>query len=240
MKTSTSTSPASPKNSANRIVSPSGLDFAAALVLIGGLSNPSKMPWYGWSISAHDCVTGGKLQAIEGSVCNGCYALKGFYNMGNVQSALARRKAGLGDSRFVEAFVLVLTTLYNKQKAEKKENRFRWHDSGDLQDREHLSKIVSICEQTPFLVFYLPTKEPAIVRDFIKSGGVIPDNLHIKVSVPMVGDTFKKQPHGLSFSAVGRDDDDKLFQCPALKEQGNKCLDCRACWSPGNINYPLH
>lgn len=198
------------------------------------------MPWYGWSISAHECKTGGKLQEIEGSVCHGCYALKGFYNMGNVQNALKRRQVGLEHPQFVDAFVLVLTTLYNKQKAAVKENRFRWHDSGDLQNMEHFKRIVEICERTPFLVFYLPTKEPAIVRDFIKNGGVIPDNLNVKVSVPMVGDTFKKQPHGLSFSAVGRDDDDKLFQCPALKHQGNKCLACRKCWEPGNINYPLH
>jgi hypothetical protein len=210
------------------------------MVLIGGLSNPSKMPWYGWSISAHECKTGGKLQEIEGTVCHGCYALKGFYNMGNVQAALNRRLDGLKQDDFVPDFIFVLNTLYDKQKSKVKENRFRWHDSGDLQDVKHLQKIVDICQGTPRLVHYLPTKEPAIVRDFIKKGGVIPKNLFVKVSVPKVGDTFKRQPHGLDFAAVGRNDDPELFQCPALAKQGNKCLDCRACWKLGNINYPLH
>ena len=51
-----------------------------ALKIIGGsLSKPSKMP--GWSIGlpAKECKTGGKLQAVPGSVCYDCYALKGCY-----------------------------------------------------------------------------------------------------------------------------------------------------------------
>jgi len=45
--------------------------------IVGGLSKPSKMP--GWSIGlpAKECKTGGKLQAVKGSVCFDCYALKG-------------------------------------------------------------------------------------------------------------------------------------------------------------------
>jgi len=45
---------------------------AEALKIIGGsLSKPSKMP--GWSIGlpAKECKTGGKLQAVKGSVCYG-------------------------------------------------------------------------------------------------------------------------------------------------------------------------
>ena len=49
-----------------------------ALKIIGGsLSKPSKMP--GWSIGlpAKECKTGAKLQAVPGSVCYDCYAMKG-------------------------------------------------------------------------------------------------------------------------------------------------------------------
>ena len=44
-----------------------------AWTLVGGLSKPSKMP--GWSIGlpAKECKTGGKLQAVKGSVCYDCY-----------------------------------------------------------------------------------------------------------------------------------------------------------------------
>ena len=50
-----------------------------ALDNVGGLSNPGKMPGFGWSISALRCDVGGKLVDVKGSVCEGCYALKNTY-----------------------------------------------------------------------------------------------------------------------------------------------------------------
>lgn len=218
----------------------SPLTLGEALVIIGGLSNPSKMPWYSWSISAHDCVTGSKLREIADSVCSKCYAMKGNYVFRNVKEAHARRKAGLANDRFVEAFVTALTLLYEKQKKVPKENRFRWHDAGDLQDLEHLTRINSICEQTPFLVHYLPTKETGIVREWLKQGNVIAPNLFIKLSFPTIGGRFKDNPFPrVSFSTAGVEGDADLFQCVAPK-QGNQCLDCRACWTTKRINYHVH
>jgi len=54
---------------------------------IGSLSSPSKMPCYSYSISARDCITGGKLVKLENSICHGCYALKGNYNFSNVKNS---------------------------------------------------------------------------------------------------------------------------------------------------------
>ena len=42
------------------------------------LSRTSKMPCESISLDARQCKTGSKLAKIPGSVCNGCYALKGF------------------------------------------------------------------------------------------------------------------------------------------------------------------
>lgn len=219
------------------------LSYGEALKLIGGLSAPSKMPWWSWSISANDCQTGGKLRQVKGSVCAKCYALKGNYVFRNVKDAHARRRAGLDDPRFVEAFVLVLNSLHQKTKAEKspgvRENRFRWHDAGDLQNVVHLKKIVQIAEETPQLEHYLPTKEKGFVKRFISRGGKIPKNLHIKISSPMVGEAVDPKIPGVSFTTVSYDGPE-VFQCPALHQQGNKCLSCAACWSGKNINYPVH
>ena len=66
---------------------------------VGGLSAPSKMPSYAWSISAKRCDMGSKLAKIEGSVCNKCYALKGRYMFGNTQRALERRYNRWADDR---------------------------------------------------------------------------------------------------------------------------------------------
>ena len=58
---------------------------------VGGLSRPSKMPSFAWSISARRCQTGSKLVNVKGSVCEGCYALKNRYLFNNIQSALEKR-----------------------------------------------------------------------------------------------------------------------------------------------------
>lgn len=216
----------------------SPLSFNEAWEIIGGLSNPSKMPWYGWSISAKACITGSKLRETPGSTCSKCYAHKGFYTMPKVKRALDRRLKALDHPQFVQAFALVLNTLYDKNGG--KEDRFRWHDSGDLQNVEHLRKIVQICNLTPRIRHYLPTREPWIVAGFKRNGGVIPSNLFLKISHPMIGGTFDKPPMGLSYTTVGNDSDNQVFQCPALRYQGNKCRSCDRCWTSSNINYPLH
>jgi len=51
------------------------------------LSNTSKMPCKSWGIPATKCITGKKLNKIAGSVCNGCYALKGAYSWPVVKNA---------------------------------------------------------------------------------------------------------------------------------------------------------
>jgi hypothetical protein len=220
------------------------LTYAQALALVGGLSGPSKMPWWSWSISANDCQTGGKLRQIEGSVCGKCYALKGNYNFGNVKTAHARRRAALDDPQFVDAFVTVLKNLHKHTRAERApgvvENRFRWHDAGDLQGPWHLQKIAEIAQRTPEIEHNLPTKEKGHVKRFIASGGVIPKNLHVRVSSPMVGSAVDPKIKGVGFNTVNYDGPE-VFQCPAMKHQGNKCLSCDKCWkSSTNINFPLH
>ena len=47
--------------------------------ITGGLSKPSKMPGPAHNLPAVACKTGAKLVKIPGSVCAGCYALKGRY-----------------------------------------------------------------------------------------------------------------------------------------------------------------
>jgi len=195
------------------------------------------MPWYSWSIDARLCKTGGKLHEVEGSVCEKCYALRNNYNFPVVKNAQARRLAGSIHEDFVPAFILVLKTLFGRSKGE---NRFRWFDAGDLQDVKMLEKIRTIALATPEIVHYLPTKEPGIIAKALKKGP-FPPNLIVRISNPMVGQTFKAPPMGLSYSTVGVSSaqDSSVFHCP-VSQQGNKCLTCRACWEHMNINYHIH
>ena len=63
--------------------------------IVGGLSKPSKMPGPAYNLPAYKCITGQKLAKVPGSVCHGCYALKGRYRFNNVKSAMERRLEAL-------------------------------------------------------------------------------------------------------------------------------------------------
>ena len=145
-----------------------------AWTIVGGLSKPSKMP--GWSIGlpAKECKTGGKLQAVPGSVCYDCYAMKGCYVFKVVQDAQYRRLAAIYTAQWVEA----MATLIQSKKADV----FRWHDSGDVQDLEHLNKIYEVCRLTPSKRHWMPTRE-AWIKDHLNRA---PSNLVIRFSAPMV------------------------------------------------------
>ena len=191
--------------------------------ITGGLSKPSKMPGPAYNLPAWKCITGVKLQAVPGSVCAGCYALKGRYRFNNVRMALARRLESLKHPRWVEAMVTLI----------KGEPWFRWHDSGDLQGPDHLKKIFEVCNQTPDTMHWMPTREAKLLT--LMDPAIIPTNLIIRMSSHMIDQgpvTFWPWTSTVSSSTK---------TCPAL-DQGNSCKDCRACWDRkvANVTYPKH
>ena len=201
--------------------------------LVGGLSNPSKMPCYSYSIPAKNCITGAKLRAVKGSVCSKCYAFRGNYGFPAVKNALEKRLNSLADSNWVAA----MSFLINCYSAG---GFFRWHDSGDLQSIEHFAKIVQVCEATPTTRHWLPTREYGIVSSYVSKGGVIPKNLTVRLSALALE---KPAPQslavrlGVQTSTVTKANS----TCPAPL-QGNKCATCRACWdkSVQNVAYKQH
>ena len=190
--------------------------------ITGGLSAPSKMPGPAYNLPAQGCITGAKLQAVEGSVCAGCYALKGRYNFRNVRLALARRMESLKDPRWVLAMTVLI----------KGEPHFRWHDSGDLQSAWHLKRIFEVCNATPETSHWLPTREAKFLPLSIDS---IPKNLLIRMSSHMIDQKPVKFWPWTSTVSTGD------FTCPASK-QGNECKSCRNCWDRNiaNVSYPKH
>lgn len=194
-----------------------------AWALVGGLSKPSKMPGWAIGLPAAECKTGKKLVDVENSVCSGCYANKGCYVFAVVQAAQYRRLAAIKNPYWVDA----MTTLINSKKA----GEFRWHDSGDVQDLEHLQKIFEVCRLTPSKRHWMPTRE-AWIKDHLSS---CPDNLVIRFSSPMVDQPpVDSWPNTSTVSTKSR-------TCPA-PDQDNACGSCRACWDPKiwNITYAKH
>jgi len=203
-----------------------------ALETINGFSKPSKMPCHSWSIPAKDCKTGSKLAKVEGSVCADCYAMSGFYRMGNVKSCLEKRLESLSNPKWEEAMTVAISGSEGS-------GFFRWFDSGDIQSLAHLKQIAQIAKNLPSIQFWLPTKEYGIVTQYLKENE-LPENLTIRLSGFMVdgpAPVALASRLGLVTSTVVS----KGFTCPA-SNQGNKCLSCRACWDKGvsNVAYKHH
>ena len=194
-----------------------------AWALVGGLSKPSKMPGWSIGIPAKECKTGSKLRLVKDSVCEECYALKGCYVFAVVQAAQYKRLEAISHPDWVQA----MTTLINS----KKPDVFRWHDSGDVQDLQHLEKIFEVCRATPAKRHWMPTRE-AWIKDHMAS---CPDNLVVRFSSPMVDQGPVKSWANTSTVST------KSRTCPA-PDQENECGSCRACWDPlvKNIEYGKH
>jgi hypothetical protein len=142
--------------------------------------------------------------------------------MPNVQRALRSRLAIMASPNWVSEMVELIGST-------EKSGFFRWFDSGDLQSIKTLKGIVRIAIALPEIQFWLPTKEYGIVSEYVELFGSFPPNLTVRLSAYMVdkdGPNSLAQGLGLTTSEVRT----KNETCPAPK-QGNKCLDCRACWN---------
>ena len=194
-----------------------------ALQIIGGLSNTKKMNCFSYGLPALECKTGSKLRKIPGSTCYNCYALKGCYVFPDVKKAQYRRLKSLKRSTWVRAMAAAINS--------KKSTLFRWHDSGDVQDEDHLMKIFAVCKLTPATRHWLPTRE-AWVKHFLP---ICPKNLIIRFSMPMI-DQRAAGSWANTSTVVTAD-----ATCPAPAQDG-KCNDCRKCWNKRikNVSYGKH
>ena len=192
--------------------------------IIISLSKPEKMPGYAYGLPAWECKTGGKLAKVPGSVCFGCYAMKGNYvRFPEIRKAQYRRLAAIKDPQWVTAMAHLINS--------KKPDVFRWHDSGDVQDLDHLQKIYEVCRLSPSKRHWLPTRE-AWIKDHLQDK---PNNLVIRFSAPMVDQRAPESwPNSSEVVSSGA-------SCPAAK-QDNECRDCRACWDASikTISYGKH
>ena len=197
-----------------------------AIKITEGFTRTSKMPGLSYSLPAWECKTGSKLRKVKGSVCASCYALKGNYTRyPAIKAAQYRRLEAIRSPLWVGAMALLINS--------KKSKEFRWHDSGDVQDEEHLLKIFAVAKLTPQVKHWMPTRE-AWVKHFLPEA---PDNLVIRFSGQMVDQpAIASWPHT---STVSTKPEDRT--CPA-PDQNNECRDCRKCWNPEikNICYGKH
>ena len=199
--------------------------------IVGGIGNPSKMPGKAYGLPAAVCKVGTALRKVPGSVCAGCYAFeRGRYAMAPVKAAQYRRLDSLNNlPLWIKAMVVILKD---------RQAWFRWHDSGDLQSWAHLLAIVEVAKQCPTTSFWLPTKEKALVIQYLRNIGAFPSNLLVRLSGAMVDGKAPDFPHT---STVHADTQGEGHVCPAPRQSG-ECGNCRACWneSVSNVSYHVH
>jgi hypothetical protein len=208
---------------------------AEANAVCGTLTQTSKMPCKSYSLPTEACQTGYKMAQIKGSICSSCYADKGFYSMyaKTIKPAQFARLDSLTNPHWVDGMVALIGN----------DAFFRWHDSGDLQGVEHLEKIARVAQLTPQTRHWLPTREFAMVKQYIAKHGALPDNLIVRLSA-MYPDQPVKVPlslQGVANVAVSNVHTGKPMgtACNAPNQNG-ACNDCRLCWTGETVSYALH
>ena len=201
----------------------------------------SKMPGSTFATDSFACRVGSKLAKLKGSVCESCYArriqkLRPTVNIGwKANYEKATRLLAHAPEKWIAACAFQI----NRIAMQTGEKYHRWFDSGDLDSVDMLRAICSVAEQTPAIKHWLPTREIGIVLEYARAGGIVPSNLIIRVSSPMIGD----KPLSLANTATVHREGQESYghKCPA-PTQGNNCGNCRACWNPSvkNISYTKH
>jgi hypothetical protein len=206
-----------------------------AVATCGTLTQTSKMPCKSYSLPTEACQTGFRMAQIEGSICHSCYADKGFYRAyaNTIKPAQFARLDAISGEFWVDGMVSLIGD----------DAFFRWHDSGDLQGLWHLEKIAQVARMTPQTRHWLPTREYAIVKQYIDKHGALPANLIVRLSAmypdrPVV---IPKSLQGVSnVTASNVHTTTPIGQRCVAPDQAGACGDCRACWTDTVISYELH
>ena len=206
---------------------------------VGGLAQPAKMPAYAYGISADQCAVGGMLARVPGSICGKCYAKKGHYRYRSVETTHRRRFKAMRGPGWARDMSELLRLVYAGVRTSKR--FFRWFDSGDIPDEGSACHIFAVAVENPWIRFWLPTRELALVRSAIDRAGSVPENLTIRVPAPMIDQQVRRK-NPLVSSSVHQNRKAFGYECRAYRRSEANCGPCRACWNRdvANVSYPLH
>jgi len=184
------------------------------------LSKASKMPCRSWSLQALDtCPASRDASGNLVPACSGCYAIGGNYRFPNVKAPRLHNRDDWKRDDWVDDMVRELDN----------DRYFRWFDSGDIYDVRLARKILEVCERTPWVKHWIPTR----MHKFQKFTLVLArlnrlPNVVLRLSSDSItGETIS----GDNTSTIATVDSvpDGAVVCEAYTRDG-KCADCRACW----------
>jgi hypothetical protein len=104
---------------------------------------------------------------------------------------------------------------------------FRLHSHGELHNTQHLSNLATIASANPLTIFALWTKRRGIVNAFHAAGNVLPSNMVLIYSNPIIDKPMTQPPKYFNkvFSVVSSADVAPI-NCGA-----RKCATCQLCYS---------
>lgn len=187
------------------------------------LSKASKMPCRSWSLQALDtCPASRDATGELVDACKGCYATTGNYRFPNVKAPRVHNREDWKRDTWVSDMVSELDN----------DRYFRWFDSGDIYDVRLARKILEVCEATPWVKHWIPTR----MHKFTKFTLVLQrlqslPNVVLRLSSDSImGETIEGPT--TSTIATLEDAPKGSFVCEAYT-RGGKCDKCRACWDKG-------
>ena len=187
------------------------------------LSKASKMPCRSWSLQALDtCPASRDATGELVDACKGCYATSGNYRFPNVKAPRVHNREDWKRDSWVSDMVAELDN----------DRYFRWFDSGDIYDVRLARKILEVCEATPWVKHWIPTR----MHKFTKFTLVLQrlqslPNVVLRLSSDSImGETIEGP--NTSTIATLEDAPKGSFVCEAYT-RGGKCDKCRACWDKG-------
>ena len=197
------------------------------------LSKASKMPCRSWSLQALDtCPASRDSTGALVPACSGCYATTGNYRFKNVKAPREHNRDDWKRDAWVDDMVAELDN----------DRYFRWFDSGDMYDIRLAHKILEVCQRTPWVRHWIPTR----MHKFAKFTGVITDmealpNVVVRLSSDSVQGGVIAGETTSTIIPTPDHATDSMTVCEAYERAG-KCGTCRACWSRdiAVIAYPAH
>ena len=183
------------------------------------ISKTTKMPCKSWSLEAlTTCPASLNVEGDLVDACKGCYATTGFYLM---KDSVNLREHNRNDWKREEWVAEMVYELRNQ-------TYFRWFDSGDVAWLKLAEKIYQVCEQTPNIKHWLPTR----MYKFPKFKAILDKlnklpNVRVRFSSDSIEGDFTNA-HASTIIPYANTPVE-AFICEAYS-RGGKCGDCRACW----------
>lgn len=198
-----------------------------------------------YSTNPLKCVRGAVLAKIPDTVCHDCYAIKAFNQYPSVRESqdgnqlkyeFARDNNNLEDWAQSMAWQIQDSSDRKEKAGKLGAGLHRWFGAGDCPDVDFILAVVRVCELTPNIRHWLPTREYSMVE----KAGLLPQNLVIRVSSNYID---KAAPSKFkNTSTVNKNAPAIGYTCPASANDSCGEHNCTACWDSNveNVSYPFH